>query len=506
MPRLPQFTAEAGSLPISGGRRASGEDFGAAVGEALQSVSAAGRQIVTDIEESETRKVIVAQNEIRAKYAKRLDEAAISGADLGKIKEEMNNELSRMGDGLQTRKGGDQLRVATANTNLMYDQQANAIAVHRAGADAKLQSGKFLKDAGALVQTNPLYLKEAEANASAFADTLTRVSPEARAAIADGLKKDLNVAAARAGARDDPAGTLKKLEAGGYDLMPEQRDAALTYTKTEIRAARVQDEYERAALERVRSEANDDARDVHFKSIIGGTATRRAIMDDPALKPATREHLITFMESRATELQGVEKRSDQTTLRDLWMRINTSEGDPRKIYTDTDIFDAVKSGKINTTDADKLNAQLAQQKDENGRTVGSKLSGQMSIVGRALSQDPRYLARPEVVAAIQMDYQARVIDKVSEMRAAKKNPNDIFNPQSPDFVGSAEFIKGSVDNVTARANAAIQDQLPRPKTKAERDALPPDTEYISPDGKKARTAAAVQKGGPTASGAIREAQ
>jgi hypothetical protein len=121
MPRLPQFTAEAGSLPISGGRRASGEDFGAAVGEALQSVSAAGRQIVTDIEESETRKVIVAQNEIRAKYAKRLDEAAISGADLGKIKEEMNNELSRTGDGLQTRKGGDQLRVATANTNLMYD-------------------------------------------------------------------------------------------------------------------------------------------------------------------------------------------------------------------------------------------------------------------------------------------------------------------------------------------------------------------------------------------------
>jgi hypothetical protein len=454
MPILPGYSASKQETLISGGRRASSEDlFGGAPDS--KGVTQAAMGYIDRLESDESRKALVASSEIRAKYARALDEAALNGDDLGKLKEQMANDLAKVGENFQTKQGTSALQLYTANSELMYDEQANRINVQRAAATARLEGSKFLNSTGAIMQSNPAYLDTAVKDAEAFGLTLKGIRPEQRAEIVDGLKKELHMSAAIASARINPEQTRKDLDAGKWDLSPDQRNVAINRADTEIRARRAEDAYLRAEDERARREADEVARDKHFKGIMAGApGIRRHIMDDADLRPATREHLIVFMEHKAKSARGEEKKSDPTVVRDLWLQIHAPETDPKRIYNGDKIFEAVNRGAVNTTDANQLMSLVANQKDENNRSIGSKLSGQMGIVGRALSQDPQFTAQPALVAEIQMDYQARVLDKVKEYREAKKNPNDLFNPSSKDFVGSRDFIQGSIDTAKSRSRGA----------------------------------------------------
>jgi hypothetical protein len=483
MPVLPTYTSQVQAGGISGGRRASGADFAAPIGDISKSINTAVNSYTNDLEDSEARKALIASAEIKAKYAKALDVAATSGGDLEALKAQMTDEFGKVSENFQTKRGHDSVQLYTANTSLMFDEQANSIAVRRAAAEARLAGSKFINSAGAIIQSNPLYLPSAEKDAEALVSTFGRISPEQKAEITNSLKKELNMAAAIASARIDPKGTKDKLDGGAWDLTPEQRSAAINKADTEIRAMRADESYQRAEKEYQARKADEDARDSLFKGIMGGKATRRDIMDNPDLRPTTREHLIMFMEERAKSLTNQEKKSDPRAVRDLWMAIHAPDTDPNKIYNGDAIFQAVQAGRVNVSDANQLNTLVANQKDENNRSIGSKLQSQMSIVGRALSQDPKYIGRPALVAEIQTAYQARVFERVGELRGAKQNPSDVFDPGSKNYVGSREFIQGAIDEVTGRASGALS--APKVNTQAEYDALPPGAHYTDSSGNPA---------------------
>lgn len=450
MPKLSTYSANIQNGPVSGGRSATAADFGGETGAGLSalgtSAEKASHDVLTAVSETEARQAIVGASTVRAKYAQELDAAATSGANTDEIKARMNADLAKVGENFATSKGQYELDVHTQSTNQLFDSQADAIAVHRAGVDAQVEGAKFLRSESSIIATNPQYLEYASQNADAFAATLTRIPVEKRKQIADGLKLELNTSAAMASARIDPKETIKRLEAGDWDLTPEGRQQAISQANTTIRAQRADEDHARALKEYNEREINDTARDEHFKTIIDGTATQGAIMDDGRLQPGTREHLITFMEARNRELATREKASNPETMRDLWLSINAPEGDPRKVYTADTIFRAVERGEINTRDANNLNGLVAAQKDENGRNIGSNLNSLMNTIGRALSQDPQFTAQPALVAQIQMDYQARVYAKVTQLRNVGEDPNDVFNPASKNYVGSKEFIQGSINN------------------------------------------------------------
>ena len=485
MPKLPTFTAQVGEAPVSGGRRATAEDFGAVdLAPAAHALQKAGQQYIQDQEEGESRTVLVRQAEIRAKYAKRLDEATVNGEDLGKIREELDNELGTVADGLQTRKGTETAALHAANTGAIFDSQANQISVQRAGQEARVAGSQFLNSTGAILSTNPGYLPQAEKDVDAFVATLNRIPPSQRAAMAADLKQNMNVAAAMSQARLDPEGTKRAVEGGAYNITPEQRQQVVHQADATIRAKRVEENYIRAEKDYKDRERNDEARDNHFKSIMQGRGSSRAILDDPALTPATREHLIVFMDARAKSLAGGDRKSDPKAVRDLWMAIHAPDGAPNKIYTPDNIFAAVQSGKVNTNDANQLNTLLAQQRDDNGRTIGSKLQSQMAIFGRALSQDPRYIGQPTLVAEIQNDYQARVYQLVTDLRSRKEDPTQVFTPGNKNYVGSREFMQGSVESATAKASVT-PGMRPVVTTQEQFDALPDGTVYVDSGGRTA---------------------
>lgn len=459
MARLPTRSADIQPGAISGGRRAGPEDAGFAdFSQAGRTVQGVAEQQMQLQEENESRKVLVQQAEIRAKYAKRLDDAATSGEDLGKIREELNNDLSQVSDNLTTRKGLETAQLHAANTGAVFDNQANNIAVTRATLEARVEGAKFLNSTGAILSSNPGYLPQAEKDVDAFVATLNRVPPEKRAVIAADLKNNLNVAAAMRQAQIDPAGTITAVRGGQYDLDPAQRQQVERAAEQEKRAQDA--DKERAKLEARREEAEkvDLARGQMLDGIIKGKVRWADIRDNPAFAGPqganAKKELFLMMEARNKEMASGEKKSNPVVERNLWMAIHAPDGDPRKIYNATPIFEAVQRGEITTSTANQLNAMVANQKDENNRTIGSHMNGLMSIVGRSLSQDPRYIGQPGIVAEIQMDYQDRVTKRVMALRDAKKDPMEAFNPASKDFVGSREFIQGSIDRVKGSTPAA----------------------------------------------------
>lgn len=456
MPTLKNYTAQARPAPISGGRRASAEDLGGFDASGLaRTVGRAANTYITDMEESESRKVLVAQAEIRAKYAKRLDDAAISGEDLGKIREELDNDLSTVSEGLQTRKGADTAALHAANTGAVFDNQASNIAVTRAVTEARTEGAKFLSATGAILTNNPSYLPQAEQDVDAFAATLTRIPAEKRAEIARNLKNNLNVAAAMVNARNDPEATKQAVMGGAYDLDPQQRQQVVREAETAVRARRAEDAYLRADKEYKERELNETAYDENFKAIMGGTASRKAILEDPRLKPQTREHLVTFMETRAKALAGQERKSDPGVVRDLYLRAIAPEGTPGKIYTIDPIFQAVSAGSVNTTDADRLRGIVAGQKDENGRTFGSQLYGRLQVVQSAIRTDPKYIGQSEFQSNVLVMLGARAERAAEEARKAGKPPTSVLDPESKDYFFKPGTLKAVEEDVQNQMRAAM---------------------------------------------------
>lgn len=456
MPTLKNYTAQVRPAPISGGRRASGEDLGGFDASGLaRTVSRAANTYVTDVEESESRKVLVSQAEIRAKYAKRLDDAAINGEDLGKIKEELTNELGTVNEGLQTRKASDTAALHAANTNAVFDNQANNIAVSRAYSAAVTDGAKFTEALGQQVIRSPSALAQAEADVDAFAATLTRVSPENKNKLVTKWKQDLNVAAVTRATQLDPEGTKAAVEAGQYSLTADQRIDAIRYAGTVQSANRAAKMQERADADYQERKRDEEATDSLFKRIMTGAVPAREILNDPKLSARSREHLILFQESRAKALANGERRSNPVIERNLWMAINAPEGDPRKIYSATPIFEAVQRGDINTSTANQLNAMVANQKDENNRTLGSRLYGMSNDLGQALRSNSRVQGRaysnPMLIPEIQNEYRARVEERIAVLRKEGKDPSAVFTRGDKNYAGDPAFVNGIIDSVMSQS-------------------------------------------------------
>ncbi len=483
MPRLPTFTAKLDGGVISGGRRATVEDTGVVdLGGAARSVSKAAEGFLAAKEEDESRQVLVKQAEIRAKYAKRLDEAATSGEDVQKIREELDNDLSGVTDNLQTKKGADTAALHAANTGAIFDNQVNNILVTRATLTARVDGAKFLNNTGAIVSSNPAYLPQAEQDVDAFVATLSRVPPEKRAAMAEDLKQNLNTAAAMAQARLDPDGVKELVKGGSFNMTPQQREQVIHQADATIRAKRVDENYKRQQEQYDRQERNETARDGLFKGIMAGQVSARQILDNPDLTATTREHLTMFLEQRGKALAGQEKQSNPEVRKQLWLAVNAPDGTPGKIYTSDKIFEAVKRGDLNTTHADQLNSMVANQKDENNRGFGNRLHGRISTVSAAMRASPEYQAQPELAAAIQLEMVAQAEKKAAGLRKEGKSPDELLNPESKDYLFKPNFIKSVADDVKQQARAALPQAVDLSKTPDAAASIEVGQSFIDPRG------------------------
>ena len=453
MPTLKPFTAAPAS-PETGFQRATGESFGSDIGAGLISVGRGADELYRHIEEGESRDANVGAAQIRAKYAKLLDEAQTSGADTGKLKEDMETELAKIGENFGTRKGQASLEMHTANTNLMFDEQANRIAVVRASAEAQLKAKQLVDSDSATLRSNPSFLPMAEENARALVSTFN-LSPEQRALVENKIIEQLNMAAVMSSVRIDPVGTKDRLEQGEWTLTPQQREQGVNAAEARILSKRSDDAYADSLLRRDKQERADAAMLELGNKILAGTLGRDEIMNDSDMSMPQKMALVNF------QTMDRSPKANPTEMLRLW-RMTHDPNNPNYTINAAPIVESANKGKIGWREANEAMKWVAEQRDENNRTIGSRLNSLMHSQERALSQNIglQGLAQkyPTIVSEILMDYQQRVMEKVSALRAANdvKSLAGLFNPDDKDFVGLPSFMQASIAAVKAKYQANLK--------------------------------------------------
>ena len=444
MPKLPTFTAPLGGDPTIGSRRATALDFSPTAGISAGSIARAGRKLHDDFAASESREGLVLTSEIRTKFAKRLDDAVTSGEDLEAIKQEMNDELSAVGDDFVTREGQDNISVLSSRTNAMFDSQANTISVQRAGLEAKRQATSLMNDATKTLAINPFYLKIAIQDVNDFVETLKNISPEQRATIKQGLIGELNVAAAMSSARITPRDTKARLDAGTdeWELTSAQRIHIRGVADSTLRTIRADEALQRQLRKEKRVLNNEDAFDEAVKVIFGSddiVADISGFMEDflknPDFLAPTREHVILLMNKRVKELQTKTYHTHPPTYARLRERIDLPQGHPNRITDkETVWFEYGKLNGLSREDSQGLEKRIEDNKSSSGRTFSQTQSAFLKNIKSIL--DKSTIVKMDGEGGLRYHaFTVFVDDRADVFRAAGKDPYLLFRPASPDYVG-----------------------------------------------------------------------
>lgn len=474
MPKLKTFTAQIGDLPQAGGRRAQPLDFSPAVALDTSRISRIGQQIVNDKESAEKRDALVQTSALRAKYAKRLDDAAISGEELDDIKAEMADEFSKVGEDFVTSAGQDQLDIYTSTSSAMFDSQANTIAVKRAGLVAKQSATEFLNSTSETLRANPLYLPIAEQMATDFTGTLTGVSPEQKAVIKQGLINELNITAALGSARVAPAETKKALEDGEWNLTPKQRELAINAAETELRAIRADERYQREVKKAQRVERNEEAYDELVKGIFEGTASTREVLDNPDLLAPTRNTLLTLIEKRARELRTRAYTTTPSVYNDARRRIDLPQGDPNRLTSTEELWGLYgKPRGLSLSDTQNLEKRIVDNKTDAGMTYAKAESELISNLSPMLNKSTLLALDPGGGARVQA-FTAFVRNRADSFREQGKDPYLLLQPGTSDYVGNfiPAFQSGAQEvqqDLANQLNELLRESARQKKEKEKRE-------------------------------------
>lgn len=460
MPKLPTFNAQVGNASLGagmGGRRADASDLNdpglIAAGRQIRST---GESLLSHMEETEARQALVESTEIRARYAKALDEAALSGADLTKLREQMDAELAKIGEKFSTTKGASSLALYQANAGREYDQQANQIAVVRAATRARSEGQKLVNALAAEIDRDPSTLPRQEEKVAEFLRLFPGISPETRTKLQDDWNNDLNFKAAVRAMRDAPEAALKRLEDGHWNVKPEQREVLIGRAQQAINLREAAEDRRIRLEEKARDEAANKARDGYTQRILSGDLSRKLekeILMDPVFeqRPQYREHMIQLMRADAKRLAGQERQGSKQVERDLWLQY--AEG---KLFSEDHIHAAVKAnaeGKpgLDLHQARTLLAEVGRLRDSNYQPIAARAGRLMREFGEAASRNVMIqglaAADPNLIPQIQMEYRNEVDARMEALRKQDKDPRLVFDPTSKEYVGPGPFTQEIFDRV-----------------------------------------------------------
>lgn len=461
MPILPNYTAQIGESPLSGGRRASADDFSSSQGmlEFGRTVQGATEKVLQITEEEEARKAIVESTRIHAEYARQLDEAAVSGADTAKLKEKMLNDLAAVGSGFQTKRGQAELNVRSSRAELIFDSQAQQIAAAKAWAEAQRDGYNLSNSVAAHINIDPSYLKTGEGILQAYVDTVPGLTAAQRIQLGAQVKQEANMAAVMSVVRNAPQDALKRLDAGEWNIDIKQRESARNAAERNIKEDEALKDRERARVDRERRDQAVAARDKYTKLIDAGEGSaklRAQIRTDEAFNyhPELREHLLTWIKADQQRLSNQERKGDDKAFNDFYRRIVAPEGSPDKLYTDDEMYASLKKHTdggtgLNMRQMETLRGVLAGSRDEFGRKFGSRLNTQLDFQESIMAADPllKYMDAG-TKALVKSTLLADATRRANDIRAGKdgkaRSPDGMFDPKSPDFYFTPTLLRDTV--------------------------------------------------------------
>jgi hypothetical protein len=105
--------------------------------------------------------------------------------------------------------------------------------------------------------------------------------------------------------------------------------------------------------------------------------------------------------------------------------------------SDAPIYEAYRNGKLNWADFNRARSEYQNAQSEDGERFNTKQRAFMQeIAAPAITKSNPLMGQKDENGDLQMYHlHMDILDKKVEMRKAGKNPNDMFNPSSQDYIG-----------------------------------------------------------------------
>jgi hypothetical protein len=196
---------------------------------------------------------------------------------------------------------------------------------------------------------------------------------------------------------------------------------------------------------------------------------RQAWLDDPQ----GQRGVLALLDHNARQANGLPIRTNPLTFESVWNRINLSDDNPNKIRQPGQLAPYLAHG-INRTDYDWFKQRI----DENQTPEGQRLS---EVRKMFLEQ-----AKAQFDSSTMMFHDAKgksdnyrfwyyATDQERQARAGNKDPFQLYNPQSPEYLGNKipafkrtleQRIQDMTDDISAGQSAAVTPTQPAPQAAA----------------------------------------
>ena len=188
-----------------------------------------------------------------------------------------------------------------------------------------------------------------------------------------------------------------------------------------------------------------------------------------ALTADARLKMISFVD-RKTKPDPLSVRSAAMSTK-LITDIRREEGDPDKIITNDRIYNAYTSGMLNRADFDFVMKQFNDIRTPEGHRLGEEVKRLSETAKKMLDDSNPVKGLVNPLAANQhLLYEKMVQATVDNYRKAGKDPFDLFNPQSPQWLGHPDLVRKyfiPLDQALVQFQSLMKPSTTRPLTPAE---------------------------------------
>jgi hypothetical protein len=507
MPRIREYEQQisAGGGEIQGRRAQPGDTyaFGADLGKGLAQTAdilqdAADRQEVSDVQ----ARLAKARADWTVHLAQRAQETSPGDATFaGKFNEDFSKYLQTIEGGLQTRAGQETFRLGAAKLSAHFVERAGVYQAQAMGAKAVQDYNVALDSHRNTLISDPTQFKAVEEQAlSALNDPrglYARMPAAEREKLTIATRQTLAMSAVQGLIQNGaPELAKRQLQGGQWDayLDADKKAALVDRADVGIRAKDSEAERQRQLAEREKRERQDGILKGFLARIIdpkanGGALSDREVLASTDLTAAQQQHVIDYKRARAKELAGdAENRKNPFKVRELVNQMIAADSDPSKTFSVEPVREAYRKNQISTPELVFLERFFGQLKDGSTNTFARDLNTHLSTVSRMVTGSIDFVGRTAEAITVVNQIREDAFNAVEEYRSQNKNPRELLNPKSKDYLFSTERLQTYMRSPRAavadeagriRAEQPATGRLP---THRDYDKLKSGAQYTDPDG------------------------
>lgn len=468
MPRIREYVSQVGGaqeLPLAQvTRQAYASDFnGAGVGVSMlgQATQQGAHDLVNAYrlqQEAKAREEVtdaaVELSRFNASAEHELKNAINSGdAEADSYTEEymarISTNLDQVGAKYQTPAGMQAWARGSEATRSHFLVRAGEAHAHMAGVKAVAQFKDFVASTANAVMNNPYSFDRYEQSMSDVIrdpkGVFAHLPADKREELAFMGKTQLAQSAAQGIIQMDPHLGMALLQQGKWDsyLTPDNKHALMSEARVGIAGLEAGERHRQAEAIRLRKKEVDEINQGFVEKFSNDTLTVEEVLKSnlDAVGDGSKEHWIKSMDAKHKERREAPIKKDPKTFLNVLSGIRdgsiTTETQIERVFQES----ADRHTGITWEDTKQLRQELKDIRTPEGEKLGEVRKSFINQFKASITTSNPVQGKIDKSGDRKLyEYEWMINRKIDEAKKAGKDPFDLFNPESPDFLGSKQVL------------------------------------------------------------------